>query len=89
MTAGKKIHLEILKDLHVSSPPLFPLDMKKKKFWNIVCLYVCAPCYSLNGWTDFAHVQVYKSFSIINYCPVNISIPAQKTGALRMDPKTK
>jgi hypothetical protein len=34
-------------------------------------------------------LSIYRSFSVINGCPVNMSIIPPKIGALQMDPKTQ
>jgi hypothetical protein len=82
----KEVQLEIMTDLHI----LGPLNMKK--YFPVchlfVCIYVCM-CASLGPeWLDgFCSHTVFKSISVLGWCPVNIKILAQKLQALWMHPK--
>jgi hypothetical protein len=74
-----KIGLQILTDLHVSSPSEY-----KSGFRYVVCIYMCTS--QVPQWLDWFIHLILKSLSIIGQCLVHMNISARKIGALHMGP---
>jgi hypothetical protein len=74
-----KISLEISADLHI------PPQLQIIGFCYAICLYVWM-CASLapEWFVELYTYLVFRSSSIVDWCPVNLNIPA-----LQMGPKTQ
>jgi hypothetical protein len=73
--------LELLTNSHVLLSP-----EERKRFPEYRYIYGCAPRYNLSGCTDFIH-SVFKSFSILDHCFINMTALDLKTVDLRIGHK--